>query len=1086
MLRHSWKLLRSDLNTKTKKVQKTLLKQQFENFTGSTSEGLDQIHDRLQKLTHTLIWRNKADMEDKSLDDLFNSLKIYKTDVKHSSSTSTDSHNLAFVLSSQTDNTIDSVSAAVPISAVGLKLSASLLLNVDSLSNAVFYSFFASQSNSPQLDNEDLKQIDIDDLEKIDLRWQMAMLTMRARRFLQKTGINLGANGTASMGFDMTKVECYNYHKKGYFSRECRSPKDQRMSGAAEPQRRTVPRGLESVEARLLVYKQNESVFEENIKLLNIEVSPTKTEQDLSPSPNPSAPIIKDWIFDTREDSQTQAPKVVPSFAQLTKHVKTLRHPDQPLQATIPAVPTVPVRSKTLRHGTKRNTKACFLCKSVDHLIKDYDFHSRKLAQRTYDSRDTHKQPVSAALSTLPKPRPKHTYRVVPKSHLPIRSHLPPSPSSKHHNSTPSVTTAKASVVIAAQYKKGTWGNPQQALKDKGVIDSGCSRHMTENMSYLSCFDELNDGYVAFGGNPKGGKITGKGKIKTGKLDFDDVYFVKELKFNLFSVSKMCDKKNSVLFTNTKCLVLSFDFKLPDESQVLLRVPRENNMYNQNGIAKRKNRTLIKAARTMLADSLLPIPFWAEAVNTACYVQNWDNLHVNFLENKPNVVGAGPTWLFDIDSLLGTMNYHPVFVENQTNSDAGFQNTFNADKAKEEVTQTYVLFPASSAQIRKQADKTESEDKGKRPVKSFTRYKDLNAEFEECSNNSSNGVNAASSLVSTTGHNFINNTNNFSAVGPSNTTVSPTYEPSSFQDASTSSHAPDMPALEDSTYSDDEDAVVDLSYKKRAIGTKWVYMNKKDEEDIVIRNKARLVAQGHKQEEGIDYEEVFAPVARLEAIRLFLAYASFMGFLVYQMYINNTFLYGTIEEEVYVCKPLGFEDPDHPDKVYKVVKALYGLHQAPRAWYETLATYLLENGFQRGTIDQTLFIKKQQRDILQVKQKKDGIFISQDKYVAEILKKFRLTEGKSASTPIDAEKPLLKDPDGEDVDVHTYMSMIGSLMYLTSSRPDIMFAPTQIVTMLVQAWTKNLQLEDVNFLDVATSSIKAEYVAAANSCALVL
>nr|GEY08396.1 putative ribonuclease H-like domain-containing protein [Tanacetum cinerariifolium] len=241
--------------------------------------------------------------------------------------------------------------------------------------------------------------------------------------------------------------------------------------------------------------------------------------------------------------------------------------------------------------------------------------------------------------------------------------------------------------------------------------------------------------------------------------------------------------------------------------------------------------------------------------------------------------------------------------------------------------------------------------------------------------------------------------------------------------------------------------LVDLPHGKRAIGTKWVFRNKKDERGIVVRNKARLVAQGHIQKKGIDYEDVFAP------------------------------------EEVYVCQPPGFEDPDHPDKVYKVVKALYGLHQAPRAWYKTLATYLLENGFPRGKIDQTLFIKRQKGDILlvqiyvddiifgfnnkdlckafeklmkdkfqmssmgeltfflglQVKQKQDGIFISQDKYVAEILRKFGLTDRKSASTPIDTEKPLLKDPDVEDVDVHTYRSMIGPLMYLTSSRPDIMF-----------------------------------------------
>nr|GEX79209.1 hypothetical protein [Tanacetum cinerariifolium] len=496
-------------------------------------------------------------------------------------------------------------------------------------------------------------------------------------------------------------------------------------------------------------------------------------------------------------------------------------------------------------------------------------------------------------------------------------------------------------------------------------------------MSYLFEFEELNGGYVAFGGNPKGGKITSKGKIKTGKLDFDDVYFVKELKFNLFSVSQMCDKKNSVLFTDTECLVLSFDFNLPDESQVLLRVfflatkdetspilktfstglenqlslkvkviisdngtEFKNSYLNQfyklkgikmefsvprapqqNGIAERKNKTLIEAARSMLADSLLPIPFWAEAVKTACYVQNrvlvtkphnktpyellhgktpsigfmrpfgclvtiintldplgkfqgkvdeeflvgysvcskafrvfnsrtciiQETLHVNFLENKPNVVGTGPTWLFDIDSLTRTMNYQPVTTRNQTNSGAGFQNKFDAKKTGEEVDQTYVLFPmwstgstnpqnnvkdaafdgkehdfdakkpesvvihssSSSAQLRKQDDKTNKEDKRKSPVESFTGYRDLNAEFEDCSDNSSNEINAASSssIVSTVGQNSLNSTNTFIAVGPSNNTISPTYGKSSFIDASQLPDDPDMPELEDITYSDDEDVV---------------------------------------------------------------------------------------------------------------------------------------------------------------------------------------------------------------------------------------------------------------------------------------
>nr|GEW54246.1 hypothetical protein [Tanacetum cinerariifolium] len=261
--------------------------------------------------------------------------------------------------------------------------------------------------------------------------------------------------------------------------------------------------------------------------------------------------------------------------------------------------------------------------------------------------------------------------------------------------------------------------------------------------------------------------------------------------------------------------------------------------------------------------------------------------------------------------------------------------------------------------------------------------------------------------------------------------------------------------------------LVDLPKRKSPIGTKWVYRNKKDERGIVVRNKARLVAQGHTQEEGINYEEVFAPVARIEAIRLFLAYASFMGFMVYQTDVKSAFLYRTIEKEVYVCQPLGFEDPDYPDKVYKVVKALYGLHQAPRAWYESLANYLLENSFPRGKIDQTLFIKRQKGDILIVQIYVDDIiFGSTNKDLCKAFEKlmkdkFQMSsmDGKSASTPIDTEKPLLKDSDGEDVDVYTYRLMIGSLMYLTLSRPDIMFADDVVAAAEYEDATKEISAE---------------------------
>ncbi|GKB22953.1 putative ribonuclease H-like domain-containing protein [Tanacetum coccineum] len=210
--------------------------------------------------------------------------------------------------------------------------------------------------------------------------------------------------------------------------------------------------------------------------------------------------------------------------------------------------------------------------------------------------------------------------------------------------------------------------------------------------------------------------------------------------------------------------------------------------------------------------------------------------------------------------------------------------------------------------------------------------------------------------------------------------------------------------------------------------SKWVFRNKKDERGIVIRNKARLVAQGYTQEEEIDYDEVFAPVARIEAIRLFLAYASFKDFVVYQMDVKSAFLYGKIEEEVYVCQPPGFEDLDFPDRVYKVEKALYGLHQAPRAWYETLSTYLLDNGFQRGKIDKTLFIKRHKDEFygrtyilfgITSAAEEGGHILLSDKYVVEILKKeFGVSEFKTASIPMKL-KPAAQGEDGRtQVDVH--------------------------------------------------------------------
>nr|GEU81435.1 putative ribonuclease H-like domain-containing protein [Tanacetum cinerariifolium] len=1096
-------------NTETKKVQKTLLKQQCKNFTGSSSESLYQIHDKLRKLvsqleihvvslsqedvnlkflrilpfewkTHTLIWRNKADLEEQSLDDLFNSLKIYEVKVKFYFSTSITIQNLAFVSSSNTNSTTESVSATASVSAVCAKIYVSSLPNVDSLSNA---GHFPTECRSPK------------DSRRNGAAEPQRRTVPSYQEDEEPTNFALMAFSSSSSSSDNEVPSCSKACSKAYaqlYSQYDKLTVDFRKSQFDVISYQT---GLKSVEARLLVYKQNESVFEENIKLLNIEVQ------------------LRDTALVTLRQKLEKA-------KQERDDLK-LKHSVQPVETSIPAATPKPASLNSASSGKRRNKKACFVYKSVDYLIKDCDYHAKKMDQPT---------PRNYAHRVLTQSKPVSITAI-----RPVSAAMP---------------KIKAPVVRAAQGMQGKWGNPQHALKDKRVIDNGCSRHMTGNMSYLSNFEELNGGYVAFRGNPNGDKISGKGKIKTGKLDFNDVYFVKDLKFNLFSVSQMCEKKNSVLFTVTECLILSLDFKLPDESQVLLRVPRENNMYNVNlkNMVPFGNLTYLFAKATIDESNLwhrrlghinfktinklvkgniykgLPTkvfendntcvackkgkqhrascktkpvssvdqplyrlhmdlfgPIFVKSLNkkSYCLIVTDDysrtpsigfmrpfgcpmaflntldplgkferNVDEGFLVGySPNVACSGPTWLFDIYSLTRTMNYQPITTGNQTNPSIGFQDKFGAEKVGEDVDQQYVLFCVwSSGSTNPQKydgdaafDGKEHDFDAKKPNfgvnVSPSRYRDLSAEFKDCSDNNSNEVNAAGSIVLTVGQNSLNSTNTFSVAGPSNAAARPTYKKSSFIDASQLPDDPDMPELKDITYYDYEDDVgeeadfnnletsitkdwvlVDFPHRKRSIGTKWVYRNKKDERGIVIRNKERLVAQGHTQDEGIDYKEVFAPVARIEAIRLFLAYASFMGFMVYQIGVNSAFLYATIKEEVYVCQPLWFEDPDHPDKVYKVVKALYGLHQAPRAWYETLANYLLENGFQKGKINQTLFIKRQKEDIL-----------LENQLVLH-----------------DTEKPLMKDPDGEDVDVHTYRSMIGSVMYLNSSRPDIMFAVNDV------------------------------------------
>ncbi|GKD99500.1 putative ribonuclease H-like domain-containing protein [Tanacetum coccineum] len=434
--------------------------------------------------------------------------------------------------------------------------------------------------------------------------------------------------------------------------------------------------------------------------------------------------------------------------------------------------------------------------------------------------------------------------------------------------------------------------------------------------------------------------------------------------------------------------------------------------------------------------------------------------------NTIDHLGSGPNLLFDIDALTNSMNYKPVVAGNQSNGNACTKACDDAGKARMETDSPDAGFKPSGEEEKKDAEdpgnesgnQTEGKDKVNAvdPKTSIELPNDPNMhELEDIVySDDDEDVGAEADM---------NNLDAFISVSPITTTTIHKDHPVDqiIRDLNSVPQTRRMTknlkerglfSLDPSWIKSMHDellqfklqkvwTLVDLLNGKRAIGTKWVYMNKKDEKGIVIKNKARLVSQGYIQEEGIDYDEVFTPVARIEATRLFLAYASFKDFVVYQMDIKSAFLYGKTEEEVYVCQPPRFEDPDFPGRVYKVEKALYGLHQAPRAWYETLSTYLLENRFQRGQIDKTLFIKGGQG--LQVKQREDGIFISQDKYVTEILKKFGFSDVKIANTPMETHKPLLKDADVKDVDEHIHRLMIDSLMYLTTSKPDIIYLKGQ-------------------------------------------
>nr|GEX15630.1 hypothetical protein [Tanacetum cinerariifolium] len=1199
--------LRFGGNDESKKMQKYIQKQQFEGFPVSNLERLHKGYDRFQSL--------------------LSQLEI------HGAGVSTKDAIQKFLRSLP-----PSWSQALMDHLLALKMWPLFLLKA-----------LAVLMNAPQLDHEDLKQVDEFDLEEMDLKWQVAMI--RLKNFYKKTGRKLQFDAKEPVGFDKTKVECFKCHNTGHFAREdivdwtghadddiedyalmaftsnhsgldievtsCSKECEESYAklkklyneqmeqlGDASIEIKAYTLALQKVEAQLVSEAVKEKdEFKTKLetwknsskglgKLLNSQMSANDRSGlgygDQIPKGGLSYENeVLESMFDMRHSDVEDSP-MYDRFAK----VKGMNVVPPPMTGNyMPFKFDFRLDESNFTYGPKQSKT----CKS-DHKTSNFDTCTSNSSVETLESvpklveskpkvdsqpkvwydapiieeyeSDSDNEYVFQALKEQEKPifafvntfkhvktprencqaaststaRKVNTARPIGnetrsksnfyKSLSPIRRPFNRTTTSKanftnHKGSKQLVLLgAKRNMLLRSQQD-----DPQKALKDKGIVDSGCSRHMTGNKAYLGEYQDYNGGPIAFGGC--------KGQIT-----------------------------------------------------VLLRVLSNARTLQQNGVAERKNRTLIEVARTMLADSFLPSTFWAEAVSTACYVLNrvlvtkpQNKTPYELLTDKIPIIsfirpfGCHETILNTIDHLgkfdgksdagflvgyslnskafrvynLETQkveeNLHHVIAENQANKtagpkeandSAGTQANIDAGDSKRETepAEDYFVRPflsSYSTTIKSSGEKPKKDTCSKPNEKTIDdaeqAFRDELARIKKQEKEASDApeklrmefAQDIKDLLLREGAARVTSTNHVNTGKPPvNTGSSPVNTSSLLLDtASPSVDIYDNPSSEVFTIAsyDDEGAVADFTNLESTMNVSPIptsrihfihpttqilrdpksvvqtrskvnksssahtfiepkkishalvvdescvdamqeellqFKIQKDKRGVVVRNKARLVAQGYRQEEGVDYDEVFALMARIEAIRIFLAFASYMVFIVYQMDVKSAFLYGTIDEEVYVSQPLGFVDPNFPKK----------------------------SRYRRGTIDKTQFIKKDKNDImlvqvyiddiifgstkkslgdefetliksrfqmssigeltfffgLHVKQKEDGIFISQDKYVAEILKKFDFASVKTASTLIETQKPLVKDEEDDDVDVHLFRSMISSLMYLTTSRPDIMFA----------------------------------------------
>nr|GEW89725.1 hypothetical protein [Tanacetum cinerariifolium] len=1105
-------------------------------------EGLDKRYDRFQRLLSllkihgtcvstedanqkflrflplawsniSLIMRNKPGIDNLDIDDLYNNLKVYEADIKSSSRSSSNLQNVAFVFVESTSST-NELNAA--------------------------YSVSTATCHSSQA-------------QEMDLKWQVAMLSIRVKRFYKKTSRKLEFNGKEPVGFDKTKVECFNYHRRWYFARDYRTDMNLRNRGrdagnARYRGRDNGKRPARKEDEKALVVQDGLVIYEEKIRVPEYDVKDKRNLLKYTQKQLDEALREKEDLKAKLEKFETSSKNIIKLLdSQVSAKVKTgLGYDSQFNEKEVLDVKEEEVTEIVFdnRSSDEENTLANDMFKK-DRMAKKTVLpnnirkgtghresrpvwnnfqrinHQNKFAPTTVFTR-SERIPVSAA-----KPKAAASTSVA----KPVNTAGPKQ--SVNFSNSRTISVVKGNEVTAVKALAGyVWrprGHPQQALKNKEIVNSGCSRHMTRNKASLADYQKINDGdFVTFG--------LSKGVVSSGDLtclfakasiDESNLWHIRLGHVNFKTMNKLvkgnlvrglpskifknnhtcvaCQKGNlhkatckgkllssispplqmlhmdlfgptSVMSINQKkyCLVVTDDFSR--FSWVFLLATKDETS-KKNRVAERKNKTLIEAARTMQADSLLPITFWAEAVNTACYVLNralvtkhHNKTPYELLNGRSHRLdfmrpfGCPVTILNTLDPLgkfdgkadegflvrysvtskaFRGIKLTKMQVPQDTNGNACTQDNVNAGKKVSD--QHYILLPlwsSISSTYKSSADKAE-DDKPKDDTYSKTivepvnkedqAYRDaldrlihqekeasdatdsFSKEFEQgCMDQrgaskvgSTNYFNTVSNLV-----NAASTSGTFSAGGPSS------LHPDAFIPDDTLLH---MEPKKVAQALDDESWVEAMQDE-----------NKKYERVIVVRNKARLVAQGHKQEKRINYDEVFAPVARIEAIRIFLAFASFMGFIVYQMDVKSVFLYDTIEEEVYVSQPPGFMDPQFPHK----------------------------NGYRRGIIDKILFIKTDEDDIMLVQ-----VFQVTPKlsHLHAVKRIFRYLKGQP--------KLGLWYHRDSSFDLETYLDSdyAGASLDMKSTTGGCQFLRKRLIP-----WQCKKQTI------VATFTIEAEYVAAAN------